>query len=406
MELREADRGQSIQVGAVILFGVLIVVFSVYQAFVVPNQNREVEFNHNQRVQGDMVDLRNSILTTKTTGQDSYTTVELGTEFPPRLLGLNPPSPSGSLYTTELRPIVVEDRGSGSDVTADVCPGNDIRTRFVEYRPNYAEFRNPGTLRYENSLLYADFEGDDTVRLASQQFVEGDTVQIVPLRRSFNRGGADTIAVEPKAGLVDTSQREDVNVTLPTRLSESQWETALRGQVPPENVSVTEGPGGRNLTVQLTGEYQVDCGPVGLGSVPPSGARGESLDDINPNPAAPGDIRLVQASSSGSTVTLTFNNTGGTNNFTEGRINFYRSTGMGGGNNPSSAVVSADGTDRTTLQVRGDYRVFTPKIRLEGGGQTTDVVYDFDAGGGGQSWFVTTLELESGESALYFVPTG
>lgn len=402
MEFREADRGQSIQVGAVILFGVLIIVFSIYQAFVVPNQNREVEFNHNQRVQGDMVDLRNSVLTTKTTGQDSYTTVELGTEFPPRLLGLNPPSPSGSLYTTELRPIVVEDRGSGSDVTADVCPGNDIRTRFVEYRPNYAEFRNPGTLRYENSLLYADFEGDDTVRLASQQFVEGDTVQIVPLRRSFNRGGADTIAVEPKAGLVDTSQREDVNVTLPTRLSESQWETALRGQVPPGNVSVTEGPGGRNLTVQLTGDYRIDCGPVGLGSVPASGARGESLDDINP--AAPGDVRLTEETRSGDTVTLTFNNTAGRNNFTSARINFYQSNSQG--NNPTEAEISdADSASTSaTLPIRGDFRTLDPEITLDGDGATTGVELAFDGNTSPGDWFVLTARLETGETALYFVP--
>lgn len=402
MSLWGDDRGQSIQVGAILLFGVLIVIFASYQAFVVPSQNQQVEFNHNQRVQGDMIDLRNSILTTKTTGQDGYVTVGLGTEFPARLIALNPPAPSGSLYTTDLRPIVVEERGSGDDITTDVCPGGDIRTRFIEYSPNYAEFRDPGTVRYENSLLYKDFGNNDTVRLSSQQFVQGDTVQIIPLRRSFNRGGGGTIAVEPKAGRVDTSQREDINVTLPTRLPESRWEEALSGQVSPENVTVTEGPGGRNLTVALSGSFEVDCGPVGLGETPPSGERGGGTDEINP--ASPGDVALESASATGSSITLTFNNTAGTNNFTRGRINFYQSPG---GNIPTTADVSLAGSGNVsaTLEVEGNYEDFSPKIEIEGE-TTTDVVMDFDRNPSGNDWFVITWELETGESAIYFVRAG
>jgi len=56
------DRGQAIQIGAVLLFGILIISFSSYQAFVVPNQNEQVEFNHNQRVQGQLQDVRNAIV--------------------------------------------------------------------------------------------------------------------------------------------------------------------------------------------------------------------------------------------------------------------------------------------------------------------------------------------------------
>lgn len=397
MDLAGDGRGQSIQIGAVLLFGVLIILFSTYQAFVVPSQNREVEFNHNQRVEGDMVELRNTILTTKTTGEDGYATVELGTEFPPRLLALNPSPPTGTLYTTEARPIVIEQ--GGNDVTSEVCPGSDIQTRFIEYKPSYSAYEGAGTIRYENSLLYHNFS-DSSVVMTSQQLVQGNTLQIVPLRQSFNRGGGDTIAIEPKAGLVDTSQRDDLTVTVPTRLSEERWETALDGQVDPGNVDVSDG----NLTLDLSGEYTINCGPVGLGETPPSGERGDSVNEINP--ASPGDIRLVEATSSGSNVTLTFNNTGGTNNFTEGRINFYRSTGSGQGNNPSYAIVSENGIERANLTVPGEFETFDPKIKLEGNGAETDVVFDFDASGGGQSWFVTTFQLESGERALYFVPTG
>ena len=36
------ERGQAIQIGAVLLFGLLIISFASYQAFVVPNQNKQI----------------------------------------------------------------------------------------------------------------------------------------------------------------------------------------------------------------------------------------------------------------------------------------------------------------------------------------------------------------------------
>jgi len=342
------------------------------------------------------LELRNTILTTKTTGQDGYVNVELGTEFPARLIALNPAPPSGRLSTTQARPIIIKDRGTDSEITTDVCPGGEVNTRSIEYQPNYAVYQNAGTIRYENSIIYNDF-GEAVTRLSSQQLVNGDRVQIIPLNRSFNRGGSQTVAIEPKAGLVDTSTREDINVTVPTQLNEQQWEKALEGEVARENVSVTEGAAGRNLTVRLSGEYTIDCGPVGLGETPASGARGSGTAEINP--ASSGDVRLVDESRSGSTMSLFFNNTAGTTNFTEGRINFYEGQG---GNDPTEANISGI----ETLEIGGDFKTIDPGITLEGDGTVTEVTLDFDKNVNQNDWFIITLRLETGESALYFVPGG
>jgi hypothetical protein len=188
-------------------------------------------------------------------------------------------------------------------------------------------------------------------------------------------------------------------VTLPTELSEAQWERALEGEVAPANVNVSSGAGGQNLTLTLPGTRRIECGPVGIGSVPPSGGRGGGIDEINP--AAPGDIRLVDEARSGSDFTLTFNNTGGTNNFTEGRINFYDAQGSG----PSQATIREVGEDvSATMVVRGDFEVFDPKIRLPGQGTETQVRLGFNQNVNPNDWFIITLFLESGERALYFVP--
>lgn len=395
MRLWDDERAQSIQVGAVLLFGVLVVLFSVYQAVIVPSQNQEVEFNHNQRVQGDMVDLRNAVLETKSTGQDGFVSVELGTRFPARLVGLNPPAPSGVLQTTAERPIVVEQ--GGADITDDVCPGSDVTTRTFEYTPSYSEYQNAGTLRYENSVLYQNFS-ENTVELSSQQLVRGDRVQLVPLNRSFREASSRTVSVDFKPGRLDTSERDDINVTVPTRLSEQTWEELLSGQVDSGNVTVTTGAAGRNLTVTLSGTYTISCGPVGVGQAPASGPRGSGTNEINP--AAPGDIRLTdeQIVQNGNdyNVTLTFNNTGRTNNFTEARVNFYSPTNNN--NNPPTEVT----INGTTLQVPGDFTTLTEKVRLRGNGVTT-VVLDFNGRVRPGDFFVATFQLETGETALYFV---
>jgi hypothetical protein len=399
MDLLGEERGQSIQIGAVLLFASLIILFATYQAFVVPNQNQKVEFNHNQQVQSEMVELRNSILSSKTSGQEEFVSVKLGSEFPPRLIALNPAPPSGRLATTENRPVIVEEIGSGTEITDDVCPGSDIQTHAVEYTPNYAVYQNAGTIRYENSLLYNDF-GEETTTLTGQNLVQGNRLQLIPLNRSFNRGGSQRTTLDLKPGLVDTSQREDINVTLPTELNEAQWEEALDGEVAPQNVVVTEGAAGRNLTVTLTGEVTIDCGPVGLGESPASGARGSgTIDEINP--ASPGNIRLQSEERSGSTFSLFFNNTAGTNNFTEGRVNFYDAQGNG----PSEADISKVGEPvSATLQVRGDFKQFDPDISLEGNNTVTEVTLDFDNNPNPNDWFIITFQLETGERALYFVP--
>ncbi len=398
MGLWKDDRGQAIQVGAVLLFGVLIILFGIYQSVIVPNQNRQVEFNHNQRVQGDMVQARNAIMETKTTGANRFASVELGTEFPPRLIAQNPANPSGQLYTSELRPIEI--RQGGTDITSTVCPGSDIQTRFLQYSPNYAVFQDAGTIRFENSLVYHDF-GEAAFRMTGQSLVRGNTIEIVPLRRAFNIGGSRTVSLEPVAGRVDTSQRDDLSITLPTSLGESAWEAALDGQVDPANITVTTGASGRNLTIEPAGTFTLDCGPVGLGSAPPSGERGRALDEINP--AAPGDIKLTDEIRSGNNITLEFNNSAGTNNFTQGRLNFYDTQGGG----PTSATINRLGQPTSaTMGIREDWETFDPKITLAGDGTVTQVVLSFDDNLNPNDWFILSLELETGETGLYFIPVG
>ena len=97
------DRAVAVQVGAIILFAFVVIAIAGYQASVVPNQNNEIEFNHNQRVQGQIEDVEATIGSMPAVADRRTTTVDLSTSYPARTLFVNPPTPTGRLRTSSGR---------------------------------------------------------------------------------------------------------------------------------------------------------------------------------------------------------------------------------------------------------------------------------------------------------------
>ena len=82
MDLGDDRRAQAMQIGAVLLFGVLVLAFINYQVEHVPDQNREVEFNHFKDVQDDMEVLRNAVIQAGQMGSTVPAGIDLGTTYP------------------------------------------------------------------------------------------------------------------------------------------------------------------------------------------------------------------------------------------------------------------------------------------------------------------------------------
>ena len=401
MDIGSDERGQAIQVGAVLIFGFIVVLLSTYQAFVVPSQNQEIEFNHYQTAERDMVDLRSEILQAKTTGEDRYTTVQLGTEFPNRILARNPPDPSGSLRTTENRTIAVEATVNGqSEDLAALFDRFEDSNRHIEYTPRYAEFYNSGTIRYENTVVYNDY-GETTLTLSNQRLLRDDTISLIPLHQKYQASGGQTAPIEPVPGILETREVEDPTVTLGTELSEDKWEDLLAEEIAandnldPADITVQNG----ELELDLQGTYELEYAPVGMDRAPFGGSRGGDILDINP--AAPGDIELVKADWSQDTVTLTFKNTADeANSFSKGRIAFYDRA------NPSVNQVRVDGSNRaqnTPWSIPGSFQNLDPNVELPGNNtQQVEIVFDRNLNPS-QEWFVLEFRFETGETATYFV---
>ncbi|WP_127118441.1 hypothetical protein [Halorubrum sp. PV6] len=224
MNFSRDRRGQSVVIGTVIIFGFLIAALSLYQVQVVPQQNGQVEFQHFGDVQNDLVELRAGILQAGSTDRPQYQTVRLGTSYSTRVLGINPPDPAGTIQTVEAPPITISN-GSGTPEGTVTIP-----TRFIQYQPGYHEI-DQSPIWYDASVLYADGSnsGGGLAVIEGQELVTSEgKVQIVALQNELYKSGTGRVTIElrPAENISETlPEGDDLTVTIPTRLSESDWES-------------------------------------------------------------------------------------------------------------------------------------------------------------------------------------
>ncbi|MFC6864335.1 hypothetical protein ACFQGE_12810 [Halomicroarcula sp. GCM10025817] len=82
-------RGAAEVIGAILMFGLVMSLLVLIQVNAVPAQNQQVEFEHNQRVQQDMLDLDRALLQSGTENVPTSTQIELAARYPTRFFLLN-----------------------------------------------------------------------------------------------------------------------------------------------------------------------------------------------------------------------------------------------------------------------------------------------------------------------------
>jgi hypothetical protein len=278
MRFRDDRRAAALQVGAILLFGFLVIGLTLYQATVVPNQNEGIEFDHNQQVQQSLQELRNGILRTAAAERTSPTTVPLGTRFPQRIVAVNPPPSSGRVATGSGGSVTLTNATAINDETADYWNGtNRTRpTRLLSYDPDYSLYQAAPRTVYDDTVVYNDF-GERQRAVTDQRLLEGNLIYVVALNGSLGQSGTQATSVSPTP--VSASDRtvaingSDLTIQVSTALSESEWERLLEDQYEVNGgridgnaagVTVTGG----TLTVDLLSDrtYRLRMAKVGIGS--------------------------------------------------------------------------------------------------------------------------------------------
>ena len=261
------ERGVTVQIGAVLLLGVLMLLLTGYQTSVVPAQNQNVEFTHNERVQSDLLEVRNGIVRAASSGATQPESVELGTTFPSRVVAINPAPASGRLSPSSVSGNATITGAEPLDPNARKYWLNDshnmsYRTEGFRYDPSYREYGNAPKTVYENTVLYNEFPDGPNRTLSGQSIIDGRTISLVslqgvPTRSSSGTVGVDIRAISPSSTQVRTiavtnRSGEALNITLPTQLSNETWADLLAGEpyVDRANLSVDDG----NVTIPMVEE--------------------------------------------------------------------------------------------------------------------------------------------------------
>jgi len=210
------NRAVSAVIGFILVFGILMLLLTVYQAQIVPQQNAETEFKHFEDSKNEFTEVRNSIATAGQADVSQFSSVTLGTTYQSRLLTINPAPPEGTIRTSDAYPITIENETGESET---------VQTRLIEYEPGYNELAS-GSIWYEHSLLYLDEREQSGHSVIEDQHLvtESGVLRLTALQNEFEETGRDRVTLDlyPTAGTTELPEGE-LTVELPTRLSESEY---------------------------------------------------------------------------------------------------------------------------------------------------------------------------------------
>lgn len=308
MQLGGAERGQSVVVGSVLMFVVIISLLGIAQTFIVPQANSVVELNHADEADSDFSETYESINRAAITESTTVQSIKLGTNYPSRLVLINPPPVSGEIQTVEYsNDFTLTEDPPGFD-EEDLCGTGT--TKRLQYQANYNELQDSPIHVYEMSVRYKLNENGDLID-SRQSLVSGDQIQLIPLTTgsiSIAKTSAQDLRFVP--GERRTREVEDPTLEFPSRLTVSQWQDVLPSSA---SVTVSQATDG-DIVLKFDGHFRFTCGPVGIDdepsntpNVPKNPGGGASPDSGAINPVGPNDLVLTDASS-GSPWTATFHN--------------------------------------------------------------------------------------------------
>jgi hypothetical protein len=415
MTFADDERGQPVVIGALLIFTILILAFAGYQAFAVPNQNAEVEFNHFQDVQSDFGELESNLVNAIESGDTRSVSIDLGPQYPTRMIALNPPPAAGTLRTTEAGEVAIS--GTSESICRD---GGTPTSRSLVYQPGYAEFDNAESIVYENRFTTRQFREGSV--FGEQRLVESrsgnDRINLLLLTGDVSENGIGVSNVEIDATSRYSTTVNNPTITLPSRFSDTEWNNDIlagRGDV-------TAAENGDRIDLSFSGgDYTVSCAVAGLNSEPafspPAVGNDEgdggtdaaySTEWLSPN----GRVGTSSCSSTDCTLdastSMTLDLTAETNPVAEeAPVEFAVNNTSVGTVSQSSANTGANGEVTTTLEAQSDGSVKAYVFSGGSGDSINITVENFPPGGGlgstvvftGSNQKITTAD-QSGTTAI------
>jgi hypothetical protein len=288
------ERGISEVMGTVLIFGFVVILFSIYQGVVVPQQNQAIEFEHNVDAQGSVQDLRNAIRRTASVGADESVSLKLSASYPPRFIAINPGGSAGSVRTESLgsitlRNISADDAGVAKYFGSNTTTLGPFESKRIVFRPVYFQYRQAPATSYENTLVFNQFPGGQNLSITNQAMIDDRDITLVVLAGNLSGSGTDTRTVDTKAistassAVAVTNQSGTLNLTITTRLSATEWTDLLENELTSAggHVEDVRQTGPNQVSILLEGDvtYELKIAKVGVGADTPSAGPKYIVDE-------------------------------------------------------------------------------------------------------------------------------
>ncbi|RZV06321.1 hypothetical protein BDK88_3870 [Natrinema hispanicum] len=241
------ERAVSPLIGAILLLAILMTMLALLQLNAVPALVSEAEFNHNQRVQGEMRDVAAGIDRSVATGTSQSIALTPGVRYQSRLFLLNPPPATGTVRTGEPENVTIENAVAQGE-TGDYWDGspNRIETQPLIYTPEYNEYHDAPQTVYELGTVYNRI-GETTLVTDGHQLIDGRTITLTTLRGEVSHTGVDRTLLkirpsspETRSVLVSGRADDPPKLTVPTELTKEQWDDLLKSELTKNGGYVTD----------------------------------------------------------------------------------------------------------------------------------------------------------------------
>lgn len=270
------ERGVSEVIGAILVFGLLVVLLGIIQTQAIPAANQQVEFNHNQEVQSDLVSFNEATSDVASEGEPRSVKIQMGTSYPTRLFFLNPPQPGGEIRMAGDESVSIYNVNATDKNTRKYIDGSmeDLSTRRLEYDPTYNEYRSAPVTVLEYGAVYRDFE-DTTIIDDESELVRGNTISLTLLNGNLSRGQSTALSLEAQATSAPArtvqieadETADDIKLNIPSNLGVSEWREMVGGEEYVEGV----GRNGSMIEIRLDSSqsYNLRVPQIGVGSSVP-----------------------------------------------------------------------------------------------------------------------------------------
>lgn len=262
--------------GSVLVFGLVLALIVVLQTTAIPQANAQIEFKHSERVQGDMSRLAETTSRVATTGSSSSVEVKTGVQYPTRVIFLNPPPVSGSVSTSTLGDVSLQNVEATNGETNDYISSSSFdtfETNSIEYSADYNEYSGAPETVYEGGVLYNSYDNGEFTVADRGNVVSGNRINLLLVDGQFfqSKVGSTSISVDPLSApsrtvSVTGESGNNIIITVPTKLDASTWRNDILEGEP--NVVTVNSPSSDTIEIVLDGSktYELRMAELGVGS--------------------------------------------------------------------------------------------------------------------------------------------